>query len=126
MHPYFFVSMKDEPGALDILEREMGNLRQNHRLILADRDKSFIQAVANVPGSLYESISRVREREISYAMIAHSAAPLPGMQQTLEIQRLEFDRKSNHEVLNGKGNEVPAEIRDRIYREFTREYPASP
>ncbi|WP_246043769.1 NAD-glutamate dehydrogenase domain-containing protein [Geomonas edaphica] len=126
MHPYFFVSMKDEPEAIDILRREMGTLRHNRRLILADREKSFIQAMANVPGSLYDSIGRVREREISYAMIAHSESPMPGMQQTLEIQRLEFDRKSNHEVLNGKGNEVPADIRERIYSDFIREYPASP
>jgi glutamate dehydrogenase len=126
MHPYFFVSMNDEPEAINILKREMGNLQHNHRLILADRDKTFIQAVANVPGSLYESISRVHEREISYAMISHSDRPLPGMKQTLEIQRFEFDRRSNQEVLNEKNNVVPTEIRDRILDDFIQEYPQSP
>ena len=126
MHPYFFVSMKDEPEAINILKREMGSLRYNHRLILADREKTFIQAVANVPGSLYESLSRMREREISYAMISHSERPLPGMKQTLEIQRFEFDRKTNQEVLNGKGDTVPSAISERIFADFTREYPQSP
>jgi len=123
MHPYFFVSMNDEPEAIDILNREMGTLQHNHRLILADREKTLILAMANVPGSLYESISRVREREISYAMIAHSDGPLPGMNQTLEIQRFEFDRKSNQEILNGKDSSVPADIRERIFSELAREYP---
>ncbi len=125
MYPYFFVSMKDEPEAINILTRELDVLEHNHRLILADREKTLILAMANVPGSLYESISRVREREISYAMIAHSAGPLPGLKQTLEIQRFEFDRKSNQEVLNGKGNHVPTEIRDMIHAELIREYPQS-
>jgi len=126
MHPYFFVSMNDEPEAVNILKRELGVLRFNQRLILADREKALILALANVPGSLYESISRMPEREISYAMIAHSNGPLPGMNQTLEIQRFEFDRKSNAEVLNGKGNNVPDEIRDRIFAELTRQYPQCP
>lgn len=125
MHPYFFISMNDEPEAINLLTREMDVLQHNHRLILADREKSLILAMANVPGSLYESISRVREREISYAMIAHSEGPMPDMQQTLEIQRFEFDRKSNAEVLNGKGNNVPDELRDRVYADFTRVYPES-
>jgi len=123
MNPYFFVSMNDEPEAIDILKREMGTLRHNHRLILADREKALILAMANVPGSLYESISRVREREISYAMIAHSDGPLPGMEQTLEIQRYEFDRKSNQEILGGKDSIVPADIRERIFTELAKEYP---
>ncbi len=126
MHPYFLVSMNDEPEAITILKRELHVLKHNHRLILADRERTFIQAVANVPGSLYESISRVREREISYAMISHSEGPLPGMNQTLEIQRFEFDRKSNQEVLNEKNNVVPSDIRERIFNDFVREYPQSP
>jgi len=123
MHPYFFVAMSDEPEAMGILERELGVLKHNHRLILADRDKTQITAMANMPGTLYESISRFREREVSYAMIAHSEGPLPGMQQTLEIQRFEFDRKSNQDILSGKEVVVPADIRSQILTELTREFP---
>lgn len=45
MNPYFFVAMNDEPEAIALLEREMGTLGHNRRLVLADRDKSFIQAM---------------------------------------------------------------------------------
>ena len=122
MHPYFFVAMSDEPEAMGILKRELAVLKHNHRLILADRDKTQIMAMANMPGTLYESISRFREREISYAMIAHSDSPLPGMQQTLEIQRFEFDRKSNQEILNGKEVVIPENIRNQIQTEAKQQF----
>ncbi len=122
MHPYFFVAMSDEPEAMGILKRELGVLKYNHRLILADREKTLIMAMANMPGTLYESISRFREREISYAMIAHSDSPLPDMQQTLEIQRFEFDRKSNQEILKGKEVVIPEEIRNPIQAEAKQQF----
>jgi glutamate dehydrogenase len=122
MHPYFFVAMSDEPEAMGILKRELGVLKHNHRLILADRDKALIMAMANMPGTLYESISRFRDREISYAMIAHSEGALPGMNQTLEIQRFEFDRKSNQDILDGKTVTVPSDLSSAILKEIKREF----
>src|SRR5690242_3700259 len=77
MNPYFFVAMKDEANALAILERELGTLRDNRRLILADRDKALVLALVSLPGTLYDTLRRYRDREISYAMITHSAGPMP-------------------------------------------------
>ncbi len=124
MNPYYFISMKDESLANAILERELGTLRENRRLILADRDKALIMAVVNHPGSLYQTLRRVDEQEISYAVISHSTGVLPDRDQTLEIQRFEFDRKSNQEILAGKGVEVPLGIRRRIARELRNNFPA--
>ena len=124
MNPYYFISMKDEPLANAILERELGTLGDNRRLILADREKALIMAVANHPGSLYHTLRRVDEHEISYAVITHSAGPLPGLDQTLEIQRFEFDRKSNQEIMAGQEVVVPAGIRRRIRSELHRNFPA--
>jgi len=123
MNPYYFISMKDEPLANAILERELGTLGENRRLILADREKALIMAVANHPGSLYQTLRRVDEHEISYAVITHSAGPLPGSDRTLEIQRFEFDRRSNQEILDGMGNQVPAGIRRRVSRELRQNFP---
>ena len=50
MNPYFFIAMRDEPDALALLERELAMLRQNRRMILADREKSLILALVNQPG----------------------------------------------------------------------------
>ncbi|RNC67728.1 MAG: amino acid dehydrogenase [Desulfuromonadales bacterium] len=123
MNPYFFIAMKDEPEALAILARELGTLRLNRRLILADRDKALIMAMINRPGTLYETLRRVQEREISYAMIAHSDDAVPGHDQLLEIQRFEFDRKSNEEILAGKDVTVPAGIRRRVATALNTYYP---
>ena len=118
MNRYFFLAMRDEPGALAILERELDTLRSNQRLILADRPNALILATANHPGSLYDTLTlrNVTEREISYAMFAHSAGFLPGMAQQLEIQRLEFDRKSDAAIALNYDVEVPAAIRRQVVR----------
>jgi glutamate dehydrogenase len=124
MNPYFFVSMKDEPEALAMLEREMGALQQNRRIILADREKILIQAIANFPGSLYETLMAIRESQISYAMFSHSEEALPGMDRTLEIQRFEFDRKSNEEVCRPEAVAIPEEIRRKVLKELKSLYPS--
>ena len=123
MNPYFFIAMKDEPEALGLLTRELGMLRHNRRLILADREKALILAMVNQAGTLYETLRRLQEREISYAMIAHSDDPIPGLDQNLEIQRLEFDRRSNEEILAGRDVEVPAGIRRTVAAAVRKYYP---
>jgi glutamate dehydrogenase len=124
MNPYFFVAMQDEPAALQLLEQGLGTLRQNRRLILADREKSLILARVNAPGSLYDALRRFHDREISYAMISHSDGPLPGLEQKLEIQRFEFDRRSNDEILAGRNLvEIPPAISRPVAKELKRSYP---
>ncbi|MBE2887162.1 NAD-glutamate dehydrogenase domain-containing protein [Geobacter anodireducens] len=123
MNPYFFIAMKDEPEALAVLTRELGMLRRNRRLILADRDKALIMAMVDQPGSLYDTLRRLQEREISYAMIAHSDDPIPGLDQNLEIQRFEFDRKTNEDILAGRDVQVPPGIRRTVTAAVRKYYP---
>ncbi|HEX9079457.1 MAG TPA: amino acid dehydrogenase, partial [Desulfuromonadaceae bacterium] len=123
MNPYFFIAMKDEPEAMAMLSRELGELCRNRRLILADREKSLIMALVNRPGTLYETLRRVQEREISYAMIAHSDDPIPGLEQVLEIQRFEFDRKSDAEIVANMGAVVPSRIRRQVAAALRKYYP---
>lgn len=114
MNPYYFISMRDEPKANAMLERELLSLHDCRRLVLADRENALILALVNRSGTLYETLSRIHEREISYAMIAHSEKPLPGMEKSLEIQRFEFDRKNNQEILAAKGVKVPETFRRKV------------
>ncbi len=123
MHPYFFVAMNDEPRALATLARELGTLGENRRLILVDREKAQILARINQPGSLYETLRTMQEQEISYAMIAHSDGPIPGLAEELEIQRFEFDRKGNREITAGGNPVIPAEIRRGIITALRQAYP---
>ncbi|GFO55814.1 amino acid dehydrogenase [Geomonas sp. Red276] len=123
VNPYFFTAMQDEPEALAILERELSSLQHNRRLILADREKTLILARVNAPGSLYDALRHIHDREISYAMITHSDGPMPGRDQILEIQRFEFDRKSNREIQGWPEVELPPHLARRVALEMRRSYP---
>jgi glutamate dehydrogenase len=126
MAPYFFAAMQDQPEAITILERELGTLQINQQLILADRPNALILAAPNTPGSLYRTITRGAgsNRAISYAMFAHSDRPMPGMKASLEIQRFEFDCKSDAWVKERleAGVQVPRAIRDSVYMAMHGEY----
>jgi glutamate dehydrogenase len=124
MNPYFFTALGDEPEALDLLERELDSLRFNRHIVLADREKSLILATLNSPGSLYKTLQRFPEREISYAMFAHSTSPVVETERTLEIQRFEFDRKTNEEVNASKEVIIPAQLRRKVVSALRQHYPA--
>jgi glutamate dehydrogenase len=123
MSPYFFQAMSDEDSALTLLAREMAQLRDNRHLILADRKKRLVIACVNRPGSLYETLRRVGEREISYAMFSHSTAPMPGMTEELEVQRFEFDRRQNHEIDLKQEVAIPVSLVNKVRNELRCSFP---
>ena len=123
MSPYFFQAMADEPEVLTSLARDMSGLRQNQRVILADREKLLVLACVNRAGSLYNTLRRIGEREISYAMFSHSFAPMPGMDEELEVQRFEFDRRANSEIDLQKEVDIPAALVQKIRSELRRCFP---
>lgn len=123
INPYFFITMQEEVEAITILTSGMHTLAQNRRMILADRDKMLIMAVLNKPGSLYETLRTLQERDISYAHFAVSNGPLPGSHNHLEIQRFEFDRRSPHEITTNAGERAPSGIRRRVAAALRQHYP---
>lgn len=123
MSPYFFQAMEDEKDALAWLARDMARLRINQRVILVDREKLLVLACVNRPGSLYETLRRVGEREISYAMFSHSNAPMPGMEEELEVQRFEFDRRRNSEIDLKRTVTIPPALVRGIRAELRSTFP---
>ena len=123
MSSYFFQAMSDEEEALLLLAREMGRLRHSHHLILTDRRKRLVIACVNRPGSFYETLRRVGEREISYAMFSHSDANMPGLNDELEIQRFEFDRRRNHEINLKQKVDIPAALLRKVRTELRSSFP---
>jgi len=123
MSPYFFQAMSDEEEALVSMARELVNLRRNQRVILIDRERLLVLACVNRSGSLYETLRRVGEREISYAMFSHSNAPMPGMDEELEVQRFEFDRRQNHEIDLDRQVDIPASLVRKIRAELRESFP---
>ena len=123
MHPYFAITMQDEPAAIAALAIRLHCLRQEQRLVLADREKLLILACLNRPGSLYDTLQNLREKEISYAQFTQSYGPLPGLDEGLELQRFEFDRKSHQEIARAGAVKIPAAIRRGIADALAEHYP---
>ena len=122
-HPYVFMTLQDDIDVISTVATGLQSLAQNRRMILADRDKLLIMAILNRPGSLYETLCTLQEREISYAHFAVSEGPLPDSPHQLEIQRFEFDRKSPREVAQSGSDGCPAGIRRKVAAALKQCYP---
>ncbi len=125
MHPYFFITMNKEPEAIGILATILNSLDANKRRILADTDNKLILARLSRPGTLYDTLRTMRERDISFAHITQSYAPVPGLDKMLEIQRFEFDRKKDQDIAEGLVGDVaiPDTIREGVLDALKENYP---
>jgi len=123
MHPYFFITMKEEIHALSTLAYELQSLNSNKQLVLADRENVLIVVRKDRPGSLYDTLSTLQEREISYTEIIHSEKAPPGLDSKIEVQTFRFDRKDAQTILEADRAPIPVEIRKGVLRELRRSYP---
>jgi glutamate dehydrogenase len=126
MPPFFFITMREEAEAVAALCLGLLRLSADRRLVLLDRDKEFMAARLDLPGSLYESLQTLQPREISYAEMAHSYAPVPGTNHDLEFQRFEFDRKGDAEIASAGEPVIPASIKSAVYAELRKFTPSPP
>jgi glutamate dehydrogenase len=124
MHPYFWITMQDEPQAVAALALRLRELGREELLLLTDRERRLIVARPNRPGSLYATLRRLSEREISYAQFTQSYGPMPGLEEGLEIQRFEFDRKSHQEIAGAGEPAIPAAIRKGVRTAARTAYPS--
>ena len=124
MHPYFSITMQDEPEAISSLATRLQCLGRDNSLVLADRERRLIVARPNRPDSLYETLRHLQEREISNAQFSQSYGPIPGLEVGLEIQRFEFDRKSHAEIAGAGRATIPAAIRRGAAAALREHYPA--
>jgi len=125
LHPYFFVTMKEETESIINLTMALQSVPTQRRITLVDQDKKLILACLDVPGTLYETLKNLQEREISYAEITHSHGFIQNADCELEIQRFEFDRKSAEEIQNAGPIRVPRKIRKDVLGSMERMYPKS-
>ncbi len=123
MHPYFFITMKEEAHALSTLANDLQSLQVNRQLVLADRDNILIIARQDKPGSLYDTLSTLQEREISYTEIIHSEKIPPGLENSIEIQTFKFERKDPEAISQAGDVSVPGDIRKNVLEELKRNYP---
>ena len=60
MHPYFFVTMKEEIDAIVALASSLQGLVNNKKIILVDQPKKLMVARMDLPGSLYDTLKTLR------------------------------------------------------------------
>lgn len=123
LHPYFFLGMREDIGTLAILCQSLDRVPQEREVSLVNRDKLLVLARLNLPGSVYDTLKGLREREISYAELTHSYEPLPGSEHKLEIHRYEFDRKGHQAIANAGEVSIPAALRRDILKALKQDYP---
>jgi glutamate dehydrogenase len=122
MHPYFFAAFEDEPDTVSALVISLLRLTKNHQLVLVDRDKMLILAKHRHKNSVCESLELMKEN-ISYAYIANSYVPIPGYTKMLEIQRFEFDCKSDSDIANAENHQIPDQVKIPVYDTMKKVYP---
>ena len=123
MHPYFFITMQDEIEAIVHLAARLDHVAMEKWIILAEQEKKMILARLDVPGSIYDTLRILRERDISYAEMSHSYNVLPSIGEYLEIQRFEFDRKEHEEIAEAGPVQIPESLRNNVHRAMKRLYP---
>jgi glutamate dehydrogenase len=123
MHPYFFITMKEETEAIVALASSLQSIVENRQIILTDQPKKLITARLDIAGSLYDTLKTLQEQEISYAEMIHSYGPIPGTETHLEIQRYEFDRKSHDEINNAGKINIDRKTRNAVFSIMKRLYP---
>jgi len=122
MHPYFFITMKEEVEAIIHLAERLPDVANEIEVVLVHQPKKQMIARLDVPGSIYDTLKTLREREISYAEMSHSYTPIPAVGKPLEIQRYEFDRKSHEEIAEAGGVKIPGWIKGNAQAAMKRLY----
>lgn len=99
MHSMFFTLNRAEIGALSLLASNLHNMDYHQHLVLVDKPHMTMLSQFDKHGSLYESIQELSDKEISYSEITTSSSTLPNTENYLEVLRIDYARKRNHEVL---------------------------
>jgi glutamate dehydrogenase len=123
MHPYFFITMKEDLEAIVNLSVSLRNIEGQLKVTLIDQEDRLIVARLNLPGSVYATLKTLQEREISYAEMGHSYGPLPGSKRELEFQKFEFQRKGHLEVSQAKNTRIPRDTKKAISGQMKEFYP---
>ncbi|BDG02482.1 NAD-glutamate dehydrogenase domain-containing protein [Anaeromyxobacter oryzae] len=106
--------MRRDDAAITALAAGLSRLGRERQLVAADRERELILARLDVPGSVFETLRRVQDREISCTEIFHSSGEVPGTGRRLELQRYQFDRKPDGLVAQAGEPAIPERVRGEL------------
>ena len=83
-------TLRDDEALLASLAAALPRLATDREVALVDRDHELVLARLDRPGSVFETLKGIEDRDIASSEIFHSEAPVPGLPQALEVHRYEF------------------------------------
>jgi len=86
----FSSTLREDAGILATLAAGLPRLVTDRELVLVDLDRELTLARLDRPGSVFETLRQIEDREIAASEIFHSDAALPGTDAGLEVHRYEF------------------------------------
>lgn len=123
MSPYFLNLNKDELEALTLLTLSMDKLESIEKIVLVDRAERLIIAQLSSEGSIYRTISELRDKPLSYAEFTQSFNPMIGSDQNLEVLRCDFQSLTDTPNSESISKQIPKALRDEILRHVRKDFP---
>ena len=125
MPPYFFITMRQEQEALVKLAVNLHDVTEHRKVTLVDHPDKLILARRDQPGSVYDTLREIQDRQISYSEMTHSLSPLPGGQESLEVFRFEFGALTPEQVAQAQAPTLPRGLVKQVRQALARHYPDS-
>ncbi len=114
-------TLREDQELLAHLAAALPRLGTDREVALVDRDHELVLARLDRPGSVFETLHQIEDRDISASEIFHSDVPVPGLAGGLEVHRYEFARPT---VAGGPPPEpLPREVRRAIHAAAAERHP---
>ncbi len=114
-------TLRDDQDLLVRLAGALPRLATDREVVLVDREHELVLAQLDRPGSVFETLRRIEDRDIASSEIFHSDAAVPGVAQALEVHRYEFARPAP--VGAPPTGPLPREARRAIHAAAARRHP---
>jgi glutamate dehydrogenase len=120
----FTGTLRHDREAIAALAAGLGRLHTDRQLVVADRSQELILARLDVPGSIFETLRHLEDRDVSRAEISHSRGMVPGSDRALELQRYVFERKPDALLRQGGTLAVPEGTRREVLAALAAQDPS--
>ncbi len=120
----FSSTIRQDGDAVAELVTGLQRLRHDRKLTLADREDELTVAMLDKPGSIFQTLQRMQDREILSSEMFHSYGIVPGLERLLEIQHYAFAR-AGAPMPPADQPDVPDRIRREVHAAYRRRYPSA-
>jgi len=118
----FASTLREDEAILASLAAGLPRLASDRELVLVDRDRELTLARLDRPGSVFETLKQIEDREIASSEIFHSDARVPGTNRGLEVHRYEFAAPEG--ALDAAPRpEIPQNVRRAIHAAAAERHP---